>query len=188
MDIVKAITQRASQPKLAGEPVSQGVMDQLIQCALRAPDHARLRPSRYISVEGDDRAQLGEIFLTCIEGWQTLSSERQNKYKNMLLRAPTILFCVTRVIYNPKVPREEQLMSTAAGIQSMLIAAKQLGLGAMWRTGDMAYNRAFMDKLGLSHEEELVGIIYFGTPAAEEKKVPELASADFHSHWVADAE
>lgn len=186
MNVIDAISQRVSQPKLTGESVTPELLDQLIQCALRAPDHARLRPWRYITVDGEHRRKLGEQFLGCIEGWQSLSDERQAKFKNMLMRAPTIIFCVAKVTYNPKVPREEQLMSAAAGIQSMLIAARELGLGAMWRTGDMAYNRAFMEILGLDPQEELAGIVYLGTPDAEDKNIPQLPTADFHSQWLSD--
>ena len=185
MKTIDAIAQRVSQPKLTGDAVAPELLEQLLQCALRAPDHARLRPWRYITVEGDNRRVLGEQFLQCVEGWQSLTEERQTKFKNMLMRAPTIMFCTAKITYNPKVPREEQLMSAAAGIQSMLIAARELGLGAMWRTGDMAYNRRFMDILGLSQQEELAGILYLGTPDADDKKIPQLETADYHSQWHA---
>ena len=63
----------------------------------------------------------------------------------------------------PVEPGIEQDLSTGAAIQNMLLAAFAQGVGAMWRTGAMAYDQSVMTGLGLSSQEKIIGFLYLGT-------------------------
>ena len=153
------------------------------QAALRAPDHAWLRPSRYITISGDARSTLGEIFLQSTPEWESLSEERQQKLRGMLQRAPLVIVAVTRVQDHPKVPRDELLLSTGAGIQNMLTAAWALGLGAIWRTGDMVHSEGVRQALELTTDDVITGLVYIGHVNCTLKQPPVMLSTDFVSEW-----
>ena len=88
-----------------------------------------------------------------------------------------------RAEHGAAAPREEQLLSTGAGVQNMLNAAYALDIGAIWRTGDVAYNRKIAAGLGLKDNEEIVGFVYLGRVNTTPKPVPELAISDFVQSW-----
>lgn len=184
MDALKTLLERVSAPQLTGPDVTETQLQTLIQAALRAPDHAWLRPSRYIAVQGEAREALGRIFLQATPHWRELSEEKQRKLQNMPLRAPLLLVAVCKVQSHPKVPREELLLSTGAGVQNILNAAWAMGLGAIWRTGDLAYNDQVKQGLELATDEEIVGFVYVGHVNCRLKQAPQLDSADFLTKWA----
>lgn len=186
MDAIEAITQRVSVAQLTGPDITEVQKTTLFQAALRAPDHGWIRPSRYLTIEGEARAKLGEIFLQQQEAKQVLSDEKREKTKRMLLRAPLVIVAVTRLVDHPKVPREEQLLSTGSGVQNMLTAAYAMGLGSIWRTGDMAECEGVKTALGLMNNEVITGFLYVGHANTSLKSVPEMNINEFVAPWTGE--
>jgi nitroreductase len=48
---------------------------------------------------------------------------------------------------------------------AMQQAAFAIGLGAVWRTGDFAFDANVNNALGLAADDQIVGFLYVGTPA-----------------------
>ena len=67
--------------------------------------------------------------------------------------------------------------------QDGLNAAFALGIGAVWRTGDMAYDELVKRDLGVMEGEELIGFIYIGTATVPPHSPREQNPADFFSTW-----
>ncbi len=59
----------------------------------------------------------------------------------------------------------EDYAAASAATQNVLLAAQALGLGAIWRTGDMAFHPAIVEHLGLAPTDRIVGFVYVGRPA-----------------------
>ncbi|MDP3367400.1 MAG: nitroreductase, partial [Pseudomonas sp.] len=57
------------------------------------------------------------------------------------------------------------------------------GIGAVWRTGDMAYNADVAKGLGLAADEQIIAYLYLGTPERELRRAPEVRVEDFVSAW-----
>lgn len=182
MDAIEAITRRVSVPVLSGPDVTDEQIRLLVTAALRAADHAWLRPSRYLLVRGEALAQLGEVFASTLEG-DECTDDAVARMKGLPLRAPLVMVSVCRVVDHPKVPRDEQLLSTGAGVQNLLNVAHAIGLGAIWRTGAITQHPLVHSALGLSEQELIVGFIYVGTPAGKLKEPPELNPSDFVTDW-----
>ena len=49
--------------------------------------------------------------------------------------------------------------------ENMLLVAEELGLAAMWRTGDAAYDPRVKQWFGLAPEDHIVAFLYLGYPA-----------------------
>jgi nitroreductase len=170
MGIIELLTNRVSTPKLKAPAPTQQIMEQCYQAAMRAPDHGRLKPWRFIQVEGEGLDRLGQLYLDA-ENFdaaknmgQEVSEVRQQKLLSMPKRAPMIVIVIGRVQAHPKVPREEQLMAAACAAYGLSISLFDQGFGCMWRTGDMAYHPVVKAGLELDEQEEIVGYLYIGTP------------------------
>ena len=184
MDALEALHSRVSSGRLGGEPPSGEVLDAIRLAALRAPDHALLRPWRFLTITGTGRERLGDLFVAAtLHDDPEASQAAQNKASIKPLRAPMIIVAIARTTQNDKVPVIEQILSTGAAAQNMLIAAHALGVGAMWWTGSMAYHNLVKSGLGLSVGEEIVGFLYLGNTAGRIRPVPELDPDDFFSNW-----
>lgn len=56
-------------------------------------------------------------------------------------------------------------------------------LGAIWRTGGMAYDAKVKEHLGLNPTDRIVGIVYVGQPAMESPK-PYLREVEKKVRWL----
>lgn len=184
MEAIEALTQRVSIPKLQEPGPTAEQWQIMLRAAQRAADHGQIRPWRFLTIEGEARVKLGQLFCdSALQDTPDLPETFRQKLKNMPLRAPALLIVIARSQEHPKVPEEEQVIAVGAAAQNVLNAAYALGLGAIWRTGDMAYNRHVHQGLGLAAYEKLVGYIYLGTPAAT-KSLPSMpALEDICQPW-----
>lgn len=179
--VTRFLLDKTSEPRLQAPAPAKDIVDTAFQCAARAPDHALLRPWRYLVIEGDARIALGELFArACPEG---ASEKEVEKAQKAPLRAPMVIVGIASPRTHPKVPDVEQLMSAAAGMSFLSLALTDAGYGAMWRTGSVAYHPIVHEGLGLQSGESVVGFLYTGTVAIEKPSVPRPDTRQFVATW-----
>ena len=186
METIKALLSRRSISKLTDPHPSKEEMDTVYQTALRAPDHAWLRPWKFIEVTGDSRKKLGKIFVEVTKKTEELDDEREKKIALLPLRSPMIIIVIAKINPNkPNVPRLEQIQSTAAAAQNILIALHDRGYGAYWRTGKYSSerNQHISKELSLDENCEVLGYLYIGTPEVDAPSIPSLENKNFVTYW-----
>jgi nitroreductase len=94
-----------------------------------------------------------------------------------------IIVAITSPKEDPKVPFEEQLLSTGAAIQNFLLALHAQGFGSMWRTGPLSWHPVVSEGLGLESGERIAGFIYVGTELNSARNSALLAIQDFVKKW-----
>lgn len=167
MDALHALLSRVSPARLAPDELDPLEIEQILAAGLRAADHGRLRPWRFLVVRGDARHRLGDLLAEGLKrrhpeaGTEMLEAERKKA-----LRAPVIVIVVAAIRDNPNIPAIEQIVSAGAAAQNMLVASHALGLGGFWRTGPAAYDPVLRKALGVSERDTTVGFLYLGRVAA----------------------
>ncbi|MEZ5572581.1 MAG: nitroreductase family protein [Halioglobus sp.] len=183
-DILRFLQQRNSAPKLIAPAPSAAQMEDIFRAALRAPDHAWLRPWRFITIAGERRVALGELFEQCLRARNPGADDAAcAKARNVPLRAPLLVAVVASLSEHPKVPKHEQRLSAGCAAHAILLAVEASGFAGIWRTGDAASDRAVMSGLGLSENEEITGFVYIGSRDGATKTLPSLEVGDFVSTW-----
>lgn len=179
--VTRFLLDKSSEPRLQAPAPARDVVETAFQCAARTPDHALLRPWRYLVIEGDARHALGELFAqTCAEN---ATEQEVEKVRNSPLRAPMVIVGIASPRAHPKVPEVEQVMSAACGMGFLSLALTDAGYGVMWRTGGVAYHPLIHKGLGLEDGESVTGFLYTGTLVAEKPKVPRPSTDKFVSTW-----
>lgn len=184
MDALGLLLGRESALRLEEPAPSEAAFDAIFRSAVRAPDHGKLRPWRFVLIKGDARERFGEVLA------ETLKARRPDATPEMLarerqkaLRAPAIVVVAARVNANARIPVIEQILSAGAAAQNIMLAAHALGYGAMWKTGEPAYDDSVKQALGLEAADAIVGFLYLGTrvggSAPGARPVPE----DFVQVW-----
>ena len=182
MDALNNILNRVSARELAEPHPTESEMEKVYKAALRAPDHAWLRPSSFIEVKGDGLNKLSNIFLEYAKNQTDITDQIIQKYKNAPFRAPMIIILVNTFKEHPKVPAIEQKLSTATAAQNIMLALNTMNYSSIWRTGKLAFNKEIQTKLDLSDDQEILGYLYIGTSIGENKKIPNLDIDDFVSY------
>ena len=179
MDALDNILNRVSARNLIQPHPDKNELEIVYKAALRAPDHAWLRPSRFIEVSGDGMSKLSSIFEEYSLTIDDISPEVAEKYKNAPYRAPMIIILINSYKEHPKVPAIEQKLSTAAAAQNIMLALNAMRYSAIWRTGKLAFNPFVAMALGLNESQEILGFLYIGTNTGKNKKVPDMEIDNF---------
>jgi nitroreductase len=178
-------SRRSASVKAMGEPgpTAEEVM-QILKLAVRAPDHGKLAPWRFILFEGDFRRVFGEkIALRWRELHPQSSDETLEHWRKFFLRAPTVLALVSRAAPHPKIPEWEQQLSAGAVGQNILLAAAALGVGCQWNTDWCAYDEAIAREMKLDRHERIAGFFYLGTPTEPLEDRPRPDPSALLTRW-----
>jgi nitroreductase len=164
MDAIELILARCSPIQLAEPGPDSDQLDTILRAAVRAPDHGRMQPWRFLSIQGDARRRLGNLMMQSLGRREpTIDLTRLASERDKSMRAPLIIAVAAAVRAHPKVPDIEQIVAVGAAVQNMILAAHALGFGAFWRTGPAAYDTEVKEALGFSASDSLVGFIYLGS-------------------------
>lgn len=183
MEALDALLNRVSVPRLVEPAPNAAQREALFQAALRAPDHGQLRPWRFLTIEGEARQKLGQLLAEAVQAGGDATQPAMEKARAMPLRAPLLVVVVARLQDHFKVPQSEQRLAAGCAAHGILLAAHAQGVGAVWRTGELSYDKHVAQGLGLADNEEIIAFLYLGTPLNEPRTAPVLATADFVSAW-----
>ena len=186
MDAIEALTTRASPRELVEPAPDARTLDRILRAGMRAPDHGRLRPWRFIIVAGAARTALGDVLAAALQRREPGVAEAAlAKERGKPLRAPLIIVVAARLREHRGVPAVEQIIAAGAAAQNILVAAHALGFGGFWRTGAAAYDNAVKRALGLRADDAIVGFLYLGTPASAAAALPMPDVAAHVTYWTA---
>ncbi|MCG9723246.1 NAD(P)H nitroreductase [Shewanella sp. Isolate7] len=175
MDAIELLLTRQSCPRLVAPAPDEAQLTQILNAAVRVPDHAGLTPWEFIIAEGDGLTRLADHFVKAME--QDCGDEAAiAKAANMPMRAPMVVTVVAKVSEHPKVPALEQHIAAGCACMAMQQAAFALGLGGIWRTGPLAFNRHLHRELDLGEQDQIVGFLYLGTPAVKAPLKPQKSA------------
>jgi nitroreductase len=165
MDILSAINGRASALKLGAPGPSRAEIDTILKAGIRAPDHGRLSPWRFVVLEGEKRATLADAMSAMRRRLTPDAAEDEVRREGLkAMRAPTIVAVAAHTSAPGKIPEIERIVAVGAAMQNMILAAHALGFGTMWKTGQAAYDPEVKRALGLAPADHIVGFLYLGTP------------------------
>jgi nitroreductase len=183
-EALELLLQRHSPWPLTDPAPPQQDLDLVFQAALRAPDHGQLQPWRFITIAGDARLALGEVFAQAAR--QRDPEEDGERFRNKAMAAPLLIAICARVLAPHKIPESEQVLAVGAAAMNMLNALHLLGYGGFWATGLNSYDPRVQRALGLGEADRLLGFLYVGTPK-EATRPPERAAPDsFVRAWTGE--
>jgi nitroreductase len=164
MDALELLLGRESALKLVAPGPGRQALDLMFRSALRAPDHGRLRPWRFVVVPEEKRERFGELMADCLRRQEPdATQDMLQRERDKALRAPVIVVVAACIQRGHKIPEVEQFASAAAAAENIMLAANAQGFGAMWKTGAPAYDAPMKRALGLDPDNDIVGFLYLGT-------------------------
>jgi nitroreductase len=169
----------ASAKAMTGPGPSPAQIAEILDIAVRVPDHGKLAPWRFILFEGEARAKVGQGFADI---WAKLNPDHGTDslafQRGLFMRAPVVLAVVSTAAPHSKIPVWEQQLSSAAVCYNIVLAATAMGFGAQWQTDWVAYDSAAKSHMGLSAVEQVAGFIYIGqsTVPLEDRPRPDVTA------------
>src|SRR5262249_26291453 len=184
MDAIEALRTRQSARALKEPAPTGAALEAMLESAVRAPDHGRLRPWSFILIESDKRAAFGDLLAAQLRRTKTAgASDALERERQKAFRAPLIIVVAAVPSPSAKIPEIEQVLSAAAAAQNVMLAAYAQGFNAMWKTGDAAYDDEVKRALGLEPKDSIVGFMYVGTEDGEPSTLPRPSWRDHRRVW-----
>jgi nitroreductase len=166
-------------PMLSGPGPTPEDLDAILTVASRVPDHGKLAPWRFIVIEGEGAARIGEVIAnTYATDHPEADEARLAAERGRLSHAPLVVAVVSRAGPHVKIPDWEQVLSAGAAAMNLVVAANALGYRTAWLTEWISYDRRILDALGLAPEERLAGFVHIGRAeqVPSDRPRPELSA------------
>jgi nitroreductase len=172
MDAISAIQSRTSVRRFRPDPVSRSTIEQLLDCAVRAPNHKLTQPWRFAVLTGAARDRLADMraghrlkrFDNPSSPEALAAADKQRREAES-----TPVFVVAMAAVNPdENTREEDYAATMMAVANLMIAAQSLGLGTYLKTGGIMQEPALLQLAGVPPGFRIVGLVSVGYPAEAE--------------------
>ena len=180
MHTIEAIESRRSHLKLDDREPSQDEIQRLLDAAVRAPNHYKAEPWRFVVLRGDARRRLGEVLAESLKkrfpdmSPTAIETERTRPVE----KAPVIIAVAVEKPTTEKEIEVENILAVGAAVQNILLAAHDLGLSATWRTGLAAYDPEVKKFLGLDPDQHLAALLYVGYPLNHDRESKRIPAAE----------
>jgi nitroreductase len=151
MDAIKTIKTRRSIRKYKDKPVPQKIVDDIIDCGMRAPSSCNTQPWAFVVVKDKEK----------IEKLSKIS-----KYSSFVANAPLcIVVCLTpeKLSFTPN-----KYHSVACAVENMLLAIHTYGLGSCWTFvkdfDDVEVEKKAKEILNIPDDVEAICMLPIGYP------------------------
>ena len=184
MDALDAIQTRRTIGRLVEPAPGEAALARAFEAAMAAPDHKRLRPWRFLVIEGDARQALGALMAKALKNERPDASDADlERESGKPMRAPMIITVVAKIDGSSKIPEVEQTLATGAATQNLMLALHAQGFGTAWKTGGSSYSPIVRDGLGLAKGDKIIGFIYAGSVSAAPPPATPANWHDYVSAW-----
>lgn len=166
-------TRRSGKPRdLVAPGPDDAQLRQILEVALRTPDHGKLAPWRFVIVPQDRRAALATLLETAYRAEKPdagrLEIEAMHQFAH---QAPTLVVALAAPVAGSKIPVWEQELSVGAAIMNLLHATHALGFAGGWLTGWPTYNDDVRAAFA-SGEEKIAGFVFIGMAGKAQEERP----------------
>ena len=177
-------TRRSGRPReMVGPGPSDEELRQILEVAMRVPDHGKLVPWRFVIVGKDQREQFALLLRRALQEEDECAGPAHHEKADQFARqGEALIVLISSPTRHHKIPVWEQELSAGAAAMNLLHAAHAFGYVGGWLTGWEAYspkvNAAFAKP-----DERIAGFIYLGSPGRDLEERPRPDPAEIVRKW-----
>jgi nitroreductase len=179
-------TRRSARPRdLVAPGPDPDQLRQILEIAMRTPDHGKLHPWRFVHIPQPARGPFAALLERAYRAERPdagrLEIEANERFAH---QAPELVAVLSTPVASHKIPLWEQELSCGAALMNLLHAAHAVGFAAGWVTGWASNSRVVLEALGGSGEgDRIAGFVFLGTPGAPLEERPRPDYDDVVRTW-----
>ena len=185
MPLIDLLRQRRSIKRFTDRPVSRAEIETLLEAAVLVPNHRLTEPWRFYVLGPDAREAYGHA-LGVRKARKIEDPDASRTMRDRVAAEHRALPCMIAIALvksdNPEIA-EEDYASAMMGVQNIMLAAVELGLGTAIRTGGVMGDDAARAAAGVAENERIVAIVNVGEPAEAPVGPKKRAAAELTT-WV----
>ena len=184
MEFFEALSTRRSIRKYRDTPVEGEKLRAVLEALRQSPTWANMQCPRVVVVR-DPVAKQGISELSYVESFFAPKGYKSNPAQTALATAPVVLvLCADPAQSGTLRGQEYYLADTGIAAQSLMLAARALGLGTVFV--GVFQEEPLRDLLGIPESVRVVGLFPLGYPAEEKKEGPKrkpIEETSFAEKW-----
>jgi nitroreductase len=181
---IDTLLSRASVSQLRGPAPDGFALDLILQAAMRAPDHGRLRPWRFVLIRGVARHAFANVVERAMRRRNSdVSDEIVQRQRMKLTNTPLMIALGVHIRTESTIPEIEQMLSVGSAAMNMLNAIHALGFGGIWVTGPNSYDPHVATALGFQAPDRLAGFLFVGTALGERRSQDRPDPGGYTVEW-----
>ena len=158
-------------------------LEEMLTVAARTPDHGKLTPWRFVTIEDEQRDALATLLGEALSAEEPGAGTARHAKEEEFAHYPgALVVLVSSPTEGHKVPVWEQQLSCGAAGMNLLLAAHALGFVAGWVTGWRAYSPMVTRSL-CEPGERIAGFIFIGQSAGEIEERPRPSLDEVVRSW-----
>ena len=172
---------------IAGKPVDEAIVKQILINATWAPNHGHNEPWQFtvFSGKGLERFAAFQSELYKKNAGDHFNEGKFTKLKEQPLMASHIISIGMKRNPLTRVPEIEDIEAVACAVQNIYLSVSAYGLGGYWTSGGVTYVEEAKAFFGLTENDKLLGFFYIGhvavpSPSAMRKPLEEKVN------WVTE--
>ena len=160
-------TRRSAKPRDMVSPGPDAAqLRQILEAAMRVPDHGKLAPWRFVIIETDRREAFADLLVDAYRAEKADAGPLElNPLRQFAEQAPVMIVVISAPVEHPKIPHWEQQLSAGAACMNLLVATHAAGFVGSWLTGWPAYNSNVLTSLGGKPGDRIAGFLFLGSPS-----------------------
>jgi nitroreductase len=172
MDAIEAIQRRTSVRRYRSDPVPRELIERLLECAVRAPNHKLTEPWLFAVLTGEAKASLAEVRArNRLARYDDPASAEAlgaaDKARRETQETPAVVVVMARES-GDEVRREEDYAAVMMATANLITAAQSLGLGTYLKTGGIMRDPGLLELVGVPDGYRIVAVVSLGYPAEAE--------------------
>lgn len=178
-------TRRSGKPRemIAPGPSAEE-LDQILNIAMRVPDHGKLAPWRFVVVGKEQRDHLAVLLHKALQAEDECAGPAHHEKEDQFAQqAEVLIVVISSPIAGHKIPVWEQELSAGAAAMNLLTAAHAMGYVGGWITGWRAYS-PMVNAAFAGPGERIAGFIFIGSPARDLEERPRPDPAQIVKKWA----
>lgn len=187
MDAITAINQRTSVRHFRPDPVPREIVERLLDCAVRAPNHKLTEPWRFTVLTGAAKDRFAEIrakhrLKRYSDPAAPDALAGTDKVRRESMETP--VYIVAMAALSPdEITREEDYAAAMMAVANLMIAAESLGLGTFLKSGSVMQDPELLELAEVPDKFRVVGLISLGYPAGRDPPRRRKPAAEL-TRWV----
>ena len=165
--VLAGIMARRSPVAFTDQQPPRDLVVRLLEAATLAPNHHLNQPWRFFVLTGAALEQYADLLADKHRARLTDSTApdaqaQVEATRRKAMRAPVLVVVASVQTGHPKAMEIEDIEATAGAAEHIVLAAPDLGLGALLRSGAAAYDPDVKAFLGITPADHIVALIYLG--------------------------
>ena len=169
MDAITAMRRRTSVRRFRPDPVGRDLIETVLDCAVRAPNHKLTEPWRFAVLTGQAKSRFAALRASYRrrkfgdpDGPEAVASAEKMRLETEEI---PVVIAVACALSDDERRQEEDYAAAMMAVENLLIAAESLGLGTYVRTGGMMRDPELAAITKLDEGFRIVALVSLGYPA-----------------------